>query len=195
MGKGVGKEGSFKLNNKWETGKVHFVLPELPIEMQHVEGILPLNIALDPKLGSETVLLLFDRTPFIYELAKVNPFRLHLHTGLANTSHGPIGFFVFFVPDPNNGKEPFISIDCHVNPFDPQHLLIWRDLARQSHWHLVLVDKENTVVKVSEFNNHFKLNDTLDQMEEACRNMDSGAFDAAKQELCSKYTPDDLLSL
>ena len=192
----------FKLNNKWEIEKVHFILPELPQELHQMEGILPFNLALDSKIGTEVVLLWFDRTPFIYELAKVKPFRLHLHSGLSRTSHGPIGFLVFFVPDPNNADIPFASTDCHINPFNPQHLSTFRDLARQSHWHVVLVDKEDNVVDLYEFNNNYKLNDTIDHIEEVCldneRNallMGSDSFDAAKQEFCLKYTLDDLLKL
>ena len=167
-----------------------------------MEGILPFSLIYDSKIGPEVALLWFDRTSFIYELAKVKPFRLNLHSGLANTSHGPIWFIVFFVPNPNNSEIPFASTDCHINPFNPKHLSIFRDLARQSHWHVVLVDKEDKVVDLYEFNNNYKLNHTIDQIEEVYLDketdvlfMDSDSFDAAKQEFYSKYTIDDLLKL
>jgi len=186
---------SFNLNNKWDLGNVQLVLPELPEEVSCIEGILPWNLALDPKIGTETVLLLFDRTPFIYELKKVNPFILDLKSGLENTSHGPVGYFLFFIPDPNNPDQPFMSIDCYVDPFNPAHLLIWGDLARQTHWHLILVGDGNQVVGFYEFNNLYNLEIRLSEMVSDCRNMDRQSFDMAKLEFQSKYSVDDLFSM
>jgi len=89
------------INNKWTHGKTHFVLPPLPPELRCSEGILPWRLALDPKAGSEMVLLLLDRTPFIHDLAKVRPFDLRLKTGLVRTSHGHCAFccFTFQIQD------------------------------------------------------------------------------------------------
>ena len=83
---------------------------------------------LDPKVGSETVLLPLDRTPFIHELAKVKPFDLRLKAGLVRTSHGPFFFLLFYVPDPRHPETPFSAIDAHVNAYDVRHMQMWRDL-------------------------------------------------------------------
>jgi hypothetical protein len=69
------------LNNQWTHGKTHFVLPPLPPEFRAAEGIIPWRLALDPNVGSEIVLLLLDRTPFVEDLAKIRPFDLRLKTG------------------------------------------------------------------------------------------------------------------
>ena len=153
------------LNNKWTGGKQHFVLPPLPVEFQAAEGIAPWNLVLDTKVGSETVLLLFDRTPFVGELAKVRPFNLRLKSGLVRTSHGPVLFLLFYIPDPKRPNTVVSAIDAHVNPLDSQHVLMWRDLARQSHWHLILVGANDELVDLFEFENTFGLGQTLDQTE------------------------------
>jgi hypothetical protein len=74
------------LKNKWTHGKTNFVLPPLPPQLRAAEGIIPWRLALDPKVGSEMVLLLLDRTPFVHDLAKIRPFDLRLRTGLVRTS-------------------------------------------------------------------------------------------------------------
>ena len=66
------------LSNKWLHGKTTFAIPPLPPQFRTAEGIMPWNLVLDPKVGSEMVLLLLDRTPFILDLAKVRPFDLRL---------------------------------------------------------------------------------------------------------------------
>lgn len=181
------------LNNRWTHGKSTFALPPLPAEFRDAEGIVPWNFALDPKTGSETVLLLIDRTPFVKELAIVKPFDLRLKTGLVRTSHGPLLFLLFYVPNPRNPQIAFSAIDAHANPHSPQHMLIRRDLARQSHWHLILVGANDEVVDLYEFENVFGLGDTLDQVQVACNGMPKGSFTEAKAEFCAKHTIDDLL--
>lgn len=121
------------LDNKWRHGKTHFVLSSLPAYVRGAEGILPFRSIIDAQVGSETSLLLFDRTPFVYELAKLRPFNLLLKTGLVHTSHGPLCFLLFYVPDPRQRGSVYTAIDAHLNPLDVQRLVMWRDLARQSH--------------------------------------------------------------
>lgn len=60
------------------------------------DGIIPL-ISTNENGDSEIILGLIDRTPFIYEMAQVRPFRLELKSILYQTSHGFIvcAFFTF----------------------------------------------------------------------------------------------------
>jgi hypothetical protein len=183
------------INNKWTHGKTHFVLPPLPPELRCSEGILPWRLALDPKAGSEMVLLLLDRTPFIHDLAKVRPFDLRLKTGLVRTSHGPLCFLLFYIPDPRHPGAVFLAIDAHLNPFEAQHVLAWRDLARQSYWHLILVGADDKLVDLFEFPNTFELDLTLDTLESVSPSMAGGNFNMAKSEFEATYTIDDLLRM
>lgn len=49
-------------DNKLTVSKAHYVMPPLPSELANDEGIIPWNIVVDPKVGTETCLLLLDRT-------------------------------------------------------------------------------------------------------------------------------------
>jgi hypothetical protein len=188
------------LNNKWTHGKTHFVLSSLPVYVRGAEGILPFRSIIDPQVGSETALLLFDRTPFIYELAKLKPFNLLLKTGLVHTSHGPSCFLLFYVPDPRRPGSVWVAIDAHINPLEVRHLVMWRDLARQSHWHLILVDADDELVDFFEFENTFGLDETLDQigtMFPATTSSfpEKAKFDEAKIEFSGTYSIEDLLKM
>ena len=181
--------------NKLTSSKASYVMPPLPPELANDEGIVPCKIVIDPKVGTETCLLLLDRTPFIYDLAKVRPFDLRLKSGLVRTAHGPVFFQLFYVPDPNRPGKEFVAIDAHVNPYDPQHMTLWRDLARQSHWHLILLGAGDKLVDLFEFPNTFELGETLDKVETVCEKMPHGSFDDAKAEFCARHTIDDLMRL
>jgi hypothetical protein len=184
------------INNKWTHGTVHFVLPPLPPQFRTAEGIVPWRLALDPKVGSEMVLLLLDRTPFVHDLAKINPFDLRLKTGLVRTSHGPLCFLLFYIPDPTRPGSVYLAIDAHMNPLDTEHLVAWRDLARQSHWHLVLVGANDKLVDLFEFENGFDLGEALDQIDTACSSMaGGGSFDEAKAEFAASYSIENLLRM
>lgn len=167
----------------------------MPTELHDVEGIVPVRMVIDPRVGSETVLLLLDRTPFVYDLAKVKPFDLRLKSGLVRTSQGPFFFLLFYVPNPARPGTTFTAIDAHVDPYDPAHMLNWRDLARQSHWHLLLVDANDEVVDLFEFPNTFGLSETLDKVEAVCSRVPGGSFVEAKAEFAARYSIDDLLKM
>ncbi|MDH5763357.1 MAG: hypothetical protein OEZ51_10265 [Nitrospinota bacterium] len=186
---------TINFNNKWNLGPVQLVLPELPKEFSQIEGILPWNFALDPKIGTETVLLLIDNTSFIYELNQINPFILDLKSGVEITSYGPVGYLLFFIHNPSNPAKPFMSMECCIDPLNPTHLLIWRDLARQTNWHLLLINAKKEVVGFYEFNNIFNLDVRLIQMEMNCKNINGDSFDMAKFEFQSKFSADDLFSM
>lgn len=183
------------LNNKWIHGTVSFELPPLPTMLRCAEGILPWNCALDPSVGTETILLLLDRTPFIRSLAKVRPFDLRLKSGLVRTSNGPLMFHLFYVPNPEHPEAAYCAIDVHVNPLDVQHMQMWRDLARQSHWHLLLVGANDKLIDLFEFENVFDLDQTIELVETACSGMVGGCFDDAKTEFNANYTIDDLFRM
>jgi len=72
---------------------------------------------------------------------------------------------------------------------------MWRDLARQSHWHLVLVGANDELVDLFEFENSYGLGATLDQVEAVCQKVPAGSFSDAKAEFSAKYSIDDLLRM
>lgn len=182
----------FVLNNKLSK-KGQFELGECPAyDLVPESAIVPLSMILEDRIGSEITLLLIDKTPFICTLAKVKPFDLMLKTGMVQTSHGPLAFLLFYIPNPANPDDPFFSYDHHLNPFNPGMVATLRDLARQSHWHLILVGAGREVHGVLEFGNVYGLGDALDAMTKAVNDLRPGDFNLAKQEFCTQYSLTDL---
>ena len=154
------------LDNKWNHGKVRFDFSKIAPALLARDGIVPLQVVLDASIGSELALLLIDHTPFVHKLAKAKPFHLRLKSGVVNTDHGPILFHLFYVPDPTDPAAPPLAMfDVHANPFDSGHMAMWRDLSRQTHWHVFLVGPGNVQVDFYEFANTFALGETLDMVE------------------------------
>jgi hypothetical protein len=184
--------GKFVLNNKL-SGKAHFQLGECPLfDLVPDAAIIPMPAILEDGIGTETALFLIDKTPYIYTLAKVKPFDLMLKTGMVATSHGPVAFLIFYVPNADDPGHFFFVHDCHLDPFNPSMMASWRDLARQSHWHLILVDGKKEVVGVLEFENVYDLGTALTAMSEACAELQPGDFQLAKREFCEQNSLPDL---
>ncbi len=186
---------TFLLNTKWPGGPVRFDFSTLPPALQSAEGILPVPLSLDERVGTETVLILFDRTGFIHRLAATRPFDLMMKSGIVRTDYGPLLFLLFWVPNPADPHNPMTAIDCHLNPLDSETLSPWRDLARQSHWHLFLVDADDQQQGFYEFENVYGLGEALDQAVRACSGMKSVDFMLAKQDFCNRYDIPMLLGM
>jgi hypothetical protein len=185
----------FILKNKLSR-KAHFELGECPIfDLVPESAVLPMSAILEDRIGSEIVLLLIDKTPFIYTLAKVKPFDLMLKTGMVETSHAPVAYLLFYVPNAADPADPCFAYDYHLNPFDPAMMAMWRDVARQSHWHLILVDADREVQGVLEFKNVYGLDEALAAMTNAIIDFQAGNFALAKQEFCDQYSLKDLLEM
>ena len=151
----------FFLNNKL-TSVAEFELGECPIfDLVPESAVVPMPVILEDQIGTEMALMLIDKTPFIYTLANVKPFNLMLKTGIVETSHGPLAFLLFYVPQPGSPDDPYFAHDCHLNLSDPAVMATWRDLARQKYWHLILVDSERVVQDVLEFENLYGLGESL----------------------------------
>jgi hypothetical protein len=185
---------AFTLNNKL-SGTVHCVLEDFPIDRMPESGIFPMPVVLEERIGSEMGLFLIDKTPFIDQIKNIQPFRFLLKPGCVRTDHGPLIFLLFYVPNPNGSAEPVFAYDCHVNPLDWSMVLPWRDLSRQTHWHLILVNGDSEQVGLFEFVNDFRLGERLDLIAKACKGMSVGGFDLAKAEFCNSYSLAELFQL
>ena len=185
----------FVLNNKL-LRKSHFELGECPVfDLVPESGILPVPLILEDRIGSEMALLLIDKTPFIYTLAKVKPFDLMMKIGMVATSHGPLAFLLFYVPQAGTPDDPYFALDYHLNPFNAGMMATFRDLARQSHWHVILVDGDKEVQGVLEFENVYGLGKALDQITQAIEGWEPGDFALAKLEFCDQYSMCDLFAM
>ena len=181
------------LNNKWRWGSVHFKMPELPAELLALSGIVPVTLVVDRNTGREVVLLIVNPMEGMAEFKDRNKTRLVVMSGLAATSFGPIGWFLFRFPDPETENE--FVFERVVNPKDPGQLLIYESLAAQKYWHVILTDENGQVVNFFEFENNYGLSDAVRRMEIASSDMLVGDFEAAKSEYGIAYSIDHLLAL
>lgn len=184
------RESSVLLKNKLHEPR-HWELPDLPAELRKRSGILPLLTTLDPKVGPEIVLAIFDNTPFVFDLANLKPFDLHVKNGAVRTDHGPVIFLLFWLRDPRSRK-PFAAWDVTLNPHDSQHAAPFLQLADQSHWHLFILGFAHTVQNMFEIENRYGLGESLQTLLGACRSLPCEDFDMAKREYEATYTIDDL---
>jgi hypothetical protein len=183
----------FALNNKLSR-TASFELGDCPVfGLVPDSCITPMPMVLEDRIGSEMALLLIDKTPFIYTLAKVKPFELMLNAGMVETSHGPLAFLLFYVPQAGKPEDPHFAHDYHLNPFDAGVMATWRDLARQAYWHLILIDAERQIQNVLEFENVYGLAESLSAMSDAVSAIEPGDFSLAKKEFCERYSLQDLL--
>lgn len=186
---------TFALNNKL-SGNSRFGLRECPgFDLVGDAGITPIPAVFERRIGSEVALALIIKNAYIRELAKIRPFDFRLTTGLVQTRFGPVAFLLFYVRNPADPSDPYFAHDYHLDPLDPGAMAVWRDLARQSHWHLVLVDGAQQVQDVFEFENVYDLGDALDTFAEAVAGMATLDFTRAHQEFSNQCSIDDLLKI
>ena len=185
----------FTLDNKL-TRKSRFALRECPgFDLVGDSGITPIPAVFESRIGSEVAIALIIKNAYIEELANVRPFDFRLTTGLVQTRFGPVAFLLFYVRNTADPSNPYFAHDYHLNPLDPGAMAVWRDLARQSHWHVVLVGAAQQVQDVFEFENVYDLGEALDTFAKAASGMRSIDFARAHQEFSSQYSIDELLEL
>jgi hypothetical protein len=182
-------------NTRFTLGPRKFEVLDFPPGIPGQGGLLPVPAIIDPTVGEEIALYWADPTPFIHELAAVRPFQLFMRSGLFRSEHGPLMWLLFFVPNPQPEPQPYAMMECHINPSEPRQVATWRRLANQSHWHLTLMGAGSEVFGFYEFENTFALDDALDMMEQACRDMNVTDFLAAKQEFWGTFTLEELFEM
>lgn len=179
-------------NNAWLHGATRFEPFRFPGGMESVEGLLPIPVVINLDVGQEVVLFLKDTTPFVSTLAKTNPFNLRVHGGVARNQFGCLGFFVFWIPSPFNARIPLATYDLYVNLRNEKILGMWRELAFQTHWHLVLLDRKNEQRGFWEFRNTFRLSDVLGEMDDFCRGIPVLDFDKTKAQFMAEKSVEEL---
>lgn len=181
------------LENKWNHGKTHFVLPPLPSILLSSSGIKPLSIILDPDIGAETILLITEPRRQALEFEGRDIASFHLKAGLVNTPYGPVFWLLFYFPDPVTGQS--VIYENSVNPKDQSQLANFEQLASQRYWHVVIADDTGKVMNLFEFPNSYGLKDTLAQVQNVCSRMAVKDFVRAKQEYEAAYSIEQLLQL
>jgi hypothetical protein len=183
-----------KTNNKWRHGRTHFGLPPMPPGFMRSAGVFYLTVTLDPEVGEEVVIVIFDPTDFIYQLAELIPFRFYTGSLAVNTSYGPVFIFLFWVTDPTDDSKVFAGFDKPVDI--SRRLLIepWVKLRDQTHLHLFLVDANHEVQGFYEFENVYGFDEAIDVIGQ----LDARTvlnFDAAQREYFQDYNVPELIDM
>lgn len=184
-------------NTKWRHGPTNFALPDIEVELGlgPRDGLFPVPVIIDETVGEEVVLYLRDQTPFMNQLKRVLPFQLFLKAGVGRNRWGPVPFFLFYVPDPRDESQYFVAYDLYLNPDSSSQLSLWWKLADQTHWHLFLIGVGNQQEEFFEFENNFRLGESLRSIQVACENIQMVDFDRAKAEFGDQYSIADLFNM
>jgi hypothetical protein len=179
----------------WRHGRARFNQPQIDDFYGAADGIFPMKAILDREVGTEIVLYMRDQTPFMEELRRVDPFRLLIKAGAGRNEFGPVCFMIFWVPNPRNPAEAFVTYEVYFNPHCDQQVTMWRELAAQSHWHVFLTGAGAQQRGFFEFPNTFGLDETLDTLLEACTPIPLVDFNRAKAKFMQENSLDDLMGL
>lgn len=176
-----------KHHNHWTHGKTHLVLPPMPDGFMQSFGIYYLTCTLDPAVGEEVILVIYDPTEFINQIKQVDPFNFFVSSFAVNTSFGPVYSFLFWVANPKDIQKSFTILDKPVDISRPSLIEPWIRLANQSHLHLLLVGPNYQVEGFFEFENNFGFDNavaTIKQLD-AARIID---YEKAEQEYFDSYS-------
>jgi hypothetical protein len=177
-------------DNRFRHGKCHFELAGTSPATVGMTGARFEQTTLDAEIGPEIVVMLTDPTPFAHELSRER-FELRLKSGVAQTSVGPVLFLLWWIPPVTNGK-PFALYEQILNPTHTGVLGMLRQVARQTHLHLLLIGPGQALLDVYEFESTFGLEKLISVSESACKEYGGMDFIAAKQEYDRTY---DLMEL
>jgi len=181
------------LDNKWRHGIVKFEIPFLQPEVLSLSGIKPFPLIVDIKNGPEIVLLITDSKERVREFKGIDKTDFYMKSGLASTSCGPVYFILFYFP--SLVTDQTIAYECVVNPKSQTQMDIFKQLASQKYWHVIVTDETGEVVNFFEFNNIYELTDALEQVENVCLQIEVSDFISAKAEYQRTYTIEELLNM
>jgi hypothetical protein len=182
------------IDNKWGHGKVKLVLPiTLPSVFLVSSGIKPVCCILDQRVGPEIILLITEPRKLATEFEGRDITGFFVKSGLVNTSYGPVYWILFYFPSPANGQK--VTYENVVNPKDEEQVSIYRQLAEQKYWHVVIADDQGEVINFFEFTNHYGLSDALKKLQQVCSELHVSDFMAAKAEYQTTHSVDELLEI
>lgn len=79
--------------------------------------------------------------------------------------------------------EPFAIQEVLLNPSNGAGLPLYQDLARQTHWHVIIPDHRGGVLRIEEFRNVFGLQQALAEGQRLALKRPMRDFPAAQREL------------
>ena len=165
-------------------GQVYFAKWNWQVPFQI--GMILFPVLFDEASEPEAMLVLREERSFIKELQSRGPLQLHIGSGLANTSKGPIGFLLAWFPPILDGN-PFACYELMVSPqsdhFTQSPL---RMAAEQSHIHLMILDEQEEIIDVIEFENMYGLETLIHSCADVARHLSDYSFTEAREAFFSE---------
>jgi hypothetical protein len=173
-------------DNRFRHGKQFFELDRTSPAAIAMSGASFDKVTLDEEVGPEIVVMLTEPTQFADQLKQHEPFELRLKCGAAKTSVGPVLFLLWWIPPITKGK-PFALYEQILNPTHSGVLEMLREVATQTHLHLLLIGRDQALLGVYEFESTFGLQELIPVSESACQDYGGMDFIAAKEEYDHTY--------
>lgn len=155
-------------------------------------GMVLFPILLDEASEPEAILLLREERSFIKKLQSYGPIELNVASGLVKTSKGPVGFLLCWFPPITNGA-PYASYEIMVSPqsdhFSHSPL---RMAAEQSHIHLMILDEQEEIIDVIEFENIYGFEHLIEACDHAASNLDDYSFTEARNAFFAEVPQESL---
>jgi hypothetical protein len=115
------------------------------------------GITLVPEVGPEVVLIVKENVRFVDQIRTQGPLRLMLKGGAVRTSAGPVLFMIWCFP-PLINNSPFAAYELLTSPeSSPNGRELLAAACRQTHLHLVILDENEEILDVVEFENKYGL--------------------------------------
>jgi hypothetical protein len=172
--------------NQFRHGKCSFDAEGILSVLPERSGALFEKLILSSEVGPEVVLVVTDLTDFAHEVFGHRPVELHLKSGAANTSAGPVLFLLWWMPPITNGK-PTALYEQILNPAYPGTFNALKQLKSQTHLHVLLFGPGQELLDVLEFKNVFGFDRLATISERACEQFPGMNFNAAKEEYDRTY--------
>jgi hypothetical protein len=155
-------------------------------------GIHLNTVMLMPHIGLEVVLILKEQAEFVEQIRSHGPFQLNLKAGAVNTRAGPILFMLWWFPPLTDGK-PFAAYELLTSPeSSPTGTQLIARASEQSHLHLVILDENEEVNDVVEFENNYELKHLVAAGAEISKNLVNYDFSRTAAAFFQEVSQEDL---
>jgi hypothetical protein len=168
-------------DNRWQHGMNNFAFPMMPDEMMK-PGCSLHKATFDALIGEEVFAFFREETPHSFEFSELHPITLIAHSGLANTPFGAVAFIVWQI---GAGTPLEVMVEQYLNPFEFGALQLVASAANQTHFKLVIIDRESQqVCSMVDFENSFGFDELVTGMALATGHEAKGDFASAVQYVC-----------
>ena len=177
--------------NRWRHGNNNFEFPKMPAEMMK-PGCSLHKATFDTSIGEEVFALFREDAPHSFAFAELRPITLIAHSGLANTPFGVVAFIVWQIGAQTHLE---VMVEQYLNPFEFGALQLVASAANQTHFKLIIIDRESQqICSMVDFENSFGFDELVTGMALATGHEAKGDFGSAVQYVMGNVTVSELVA-